>query len=176
MRKLLIFTTIVLIFAFATQEKVHNKTKTNKTKTFNTSRLFNRTKVCKPGQFFNKTTKKCQKGNKTHTHDHFKNLNKTNCTKGFKLSCSTRRIGNKTSKWCKCRPDFVKLGKPIYTTHKIHLCRTGYSYKCSNSFFGKQICSCKKDKILPIQEYKCPAGKSLSCKKGLFGVKDCECI
>ena len=173
MRKLLIFTTIVLIFAFATQEKVHNKTKTNKTKTFNTSRLFNRTKVCEPGQFFNFTSKKCQKVNKTLFNELVKKFNKTKCTTGSKLSCRDHKFGNKTLKFCKCKPVFVKPSKPI---NKTHVCPQGYSYKCSNSFFGKRLCSCKKDKILPIQEYKCPAGKSLSCKKGLFGVKDCECI
>lgn len=56
MRKLLIFATIVLVFAFATQKKVHNHTKD-----FNPSKLFNLTKLCKHGYFFSNKTKKCEK-------------------------------------------------------------------------------------------------------------------
>ena len=178
MRKFLIFATIVLLFALATQEKVHNKTKKNKTKTFNNSKLFNLTKICKRGEFLNTTTKKCQKLKKP-SRTHFKLVNQTNCTKGFKLHCTSKKNGNKTSTYCTCRPQF-----PIHITHRPVLpkCKKGYVLKCDYGFgkIGKlhrrPRCSCVENKKEVDVTYSCPEKFTLRCKKNFLGIEKCECV
>ena len=183
MRKFLIFTTIVLLFALATQEKVHNKTKKNKTKTFNNSKLFNLTKICKRGEFLNTTTKKCQKFKKP-VRTHFKFVNQTNCTKGYKLHCTSKKNGNKTSKFCTCRVQIP--AKRTYRPLKP-VCPKGYVYKCDYGYSSGHIkyigriyrrpkCSCQENTKKVDVSYSCPEKFSLRCKKNYLGIENCECV
>ena len=171
MRKLLIFATLVLIFAFATQKTPVNKTKKNRTKTYNVSKLFNRTKVCRPGTVFNNKTKKCEKI-KIHVRDRFKPVNKTNCTKGFALKCKVSKKDNKT--WCFCKSTIPRPKRNITDKKK---CKKGETLRCTRKF-GKLDCSCKKT-FVPVIGHKdkllCEVGYRPKCTM-VDGVKDCKCV
>ena len=172
MRKLLIFATIVLVFAFATQKKVHNHTKD-----FNPSKLFNLTKLCKHGYFFSNKTKKCEKKKKYH-HEHFRPFNRTNCTKGFKLSCKKSKISNKT--WCSCKTKYEKYGRHLRKLDN-GCKKKGYVYRCDKSN-GKMSCGCKpKLDELTISTttttvYSCPEDYYIECLSLSSGkVSNCQC-
>ena len=174
MRKLLIFATIVLVFAFATQKKVHNHTKD-----FNPSKLFNLTKLCKHGYFFSNKTKKCEKKKKYH-HEHFRPFNRTNCTKGFKHSCKKSKISNKT--WCSCKTKYEKYGRHLRKL-LVDDCKTGYIYYCEQIGSGKNYklsCGCKKmqDDVVDFTTtttYKCPVNYFIECINYPSGKSRCNC-
>ena len=160
MKKLLIFATIALLFAFAVQEKVHSEHphgKKNRTRPFNYSKLFNNNETCPRGFRFSRRQGKCVK----RVHPHFNpKFNATNCTKGKKLTCRTKN--NLTL--CFCRSN-VTLPRRNHTGLKLK-CPRGTSRRC-NSKNGTFRCYCKAvmpELNLNENRHACPVGTYLKYK------------
>ena len=169
MKKLLLFSTLFLLFVLACQADVGKNNKKNESRTYNT------TKKCMSFYKDKDGVLRCKK--RAHLgkpkKPFFLEKNETNCSQGKILKCKKYHKTNKT--FCRCKNP--KNNKNIAKRDQRTKCPKGTIHRCRTKK-GQYKCFCKP--VVPIYgknktKLNCPEGTVAFCKKDKKKRRSCFC-